>query len=67
MKLKKLDVICYTVCISCIVAGIVFSLVIIWGEVDNRIAWKGALTIAVLFFGGILTISVNKLIEDRKG
>ena len=63
MNLKQLNLICYTICIVCVVAGIVFALTLIWGDLENKLAWKGFLTIGVFFLASALTLSVNKMIE----
>ncbi len=63
MNLKQLNLICYTICIVCIIAGIVFALTLIWGDINNKLAWKGSLTIGVFFIASALTLSVNKMIE----
>ena len=67
MNLKGLNIVCYTICIICIVAGVVFALILIWGDVDNEIAWKGFMTIGVFFLGSVLTLSVNKMLERSPG
>ena len=61
VTIAKLNIICYSICIICIVAGVLFALYIIWGDVESRMAWKGFLTIAVFFLGSALTLSVNKM------
>jgi len=59
MKSKTLNKICFTICILCIVAGIVLGLALIWGSHDNAVMWKGLGTVSVLFVGSILTLVVN--------
>ena len=61
MNLKPLNTICYTICIICIVAGVLFSLILIWGDIENKIAWKGFMTIGVIFLASTLTLSVNRM------
>lgn len=61
MKLEKLNKICFTICIICIVAGSVLSLAMIWLELqDDKFVWKSWLTIGVFFLASALTLSVNK-------
>ena len=70
MDLQKLNKICFTVCIVCIVLGIVLALAMIWGEIKNNpLAWKCWLTIAVFFLGSALTMSVTRALgggSDKK-
>jgi hypothetical protein len=67
MNLERLNQICFTICIVCIVAGTVLSLVMIWGELhDNEFVWKSWLTIAVFFLAGALTLSVSKTLAWRR-
>ena len=61
MILDLVSKVCLTVCIVCIVMGLVLSLAIIWLELwDNEIAWKAWLSLTVFFLASALTISVNK-------
>ncbi len=66
MSLKHLNTICYTVCVVCIIAGVILALTLIWGGWENEIAWKGFMTIGVFFLASVLTLSVNQMI-DRPG
>lgn len=66
MNLRVLDKICFTICVVCIVAGTVLSLVMIWGEIaDNEFVWKCWLTIALLFLASALTLAVSKTFAGR--
>jgi hypothetical protein len=66
MDLDKLTRICFTICIICIVAGTVLSLVMIWGELhDNATVWKCWLTLATFFLAAALTMSVSKALRWR--
>ncbi len=67
MTLKHLNTICYTICIVCIVFGVILALTLIWGDWNNEFAWKGFMTIGVFFLGSALTLSVNQMIgrKDR--
>ena len=61
MNLQKLNKICFTICIICIVAGAVLSLAMIWLELqDEKFVWKSWLTIGVFFLASALTLSVSK-------
>lgn len=59
MDLKILNKICFTICIVCIVAGVVLGLALIWGTHDSEVMWKGLGTVAVLFMGSALTLAVS--------
>jgi len=63
--LRIVNRICYTVCIACIIAGVVFGLLIIWGEGHDRDRWKYLATIFVLFLASVLTLSVNRLLDKN--
>ena len=65
MTLKCLNTICYGICIVTTVLGAVFALLLIWGDVEDEMLWKGLLTIAVFFLVGAVTLSVNKMIEKK--
>lgn len=64
MDLKQLNAICYTICVVCIIAGVLFALVLIWGEFASALAWKGFLTIGVFFLASALTLSINKTLAQ---
>jgi hypothetical protein len=65
MDLKVLNRICFTICLVCIVIGVVFSLVIIWASISNEYIWKSYATIGVVFAGSALTLSVSKTFGGR--
>ena len=66
MDLDKLNRICFTICILCIVAGTVLTLVMIWGELqDNATVWKCWLTLATFFLAAVLTMSVSRALHWR--
>ena len=64
--MEKLNKICYTICIACIVLGVLFSILIIWGDVKGAVIWKSWITIAVFFCASLLTIGVNRIMENKK-
>ena len=66
MDLEKLNKVCYTICIACIALGVLFSLLIIWAEVKGDVIWKSWTTIAVFFVASLLTIGVNRMMENKK-
>ena len=61
MKLQMLNIICFTICVVCIVAGLVLGLVLIWGNVENSdLFWRAWITLAILFLASLLTMKVNQ-------
>ena len=67
MYLEKLNVVCFTICIVCIVLGTVLALAMIWMEItDNVFVWKSWLTIGVFFLASALTLSVSKTLSLRR-
>jgi hypothetical protein len=67
MDIKKLNKICFTICIVCIITGIVLGLALIWGSHDSEVLWKGLGTVLVLFFGSALTLSVSNAFSKKSG
>ena len=66
MNLQHLNKVCFTICIVCIVFGIVLSLALIWGEIRHaQFVWKSWLTIGVLFLASALTLSVSNAFGGR--
>ena len=67
MNLEKLNKICFTICIICIVAGTVLSLAMNWLELqDEKFLWKSWLTIGVFFLASALTLNVNKILARKR-
>jgi hypothetical protein len=64
--LKVVNRICYTICIICIISGVVLGLLIIWGDRQDRDHWKYLATIFVLFLASSLTLSVNRLLDKGR-
>jgi hypothetical protein len=66
-----INLICFAICVVCIVAGTTISILSIWNVVaKGYIVWKSLLTIGVVFLASLLTITVNKIIpthRERKG
>lgn len=66
MSLRFLDKVCFTMCLVCILAGTVLSLMMVWTEIrDNEFIWKCWMTILVLFLASALTLSVSKTFAGR--
>ncbi|MDP3980713.1 MAG: hypothetical protein Q8Q33_04790 [Chlamydiota bacterium] len=66
MRFEKLNNICYSVCILCVIIGTGFSLYLVWTEKDlGAIAWKTLTTISILFFASAITLAVNKTMSQK--
>jgi hypothetical protein len=65
MNIKALNKICFTICIVCIVIGILLGIIIIWDSQDSEVIWKGFGTVAVLFAGSLLTLTVSKAYAQK--
>lgn len=67
MNMKALRTICYTICITCIMAGTVMTFSMIWGSYESAILWKAWLSIGVLFFASAGTLIVSNLLGGNTG
>lgn len=65
MDLRALNKICFTICIVCIVIGVVLGLSIIWVTHTSEFAWKGFATVSVVFLGAALTLGVSTRFGGR--
>jgi hypothetical protein len=63
MKLDDLNRICFTICIICIIFGVLIAMGMIWWTGSNEIAMRGLATVGVLFLGASLTLSVSKTFD----
>jgi hypothetical protein len=62
-----INLICFAVCLICIIAGTTISLLAIWGVFETSYVFLRSLsTLGVIFLASIFTITVNKIIPiDR--
>ena len=61
MNLDKLNRVCFTICVVCIILGAVLSLAMIWLEIeDEKFVWKAWFTIVVFLLAAALTLSISK-------
>lgn len=63
MTLKRLNTICYTICILCIIIGTVLLVAIIWSEKTDMFLWRLMMTLGVFFLASSMTLSINKMLE----
>jgi hypothetical protein len=67
MNLNNVRSICFTVCIVCIVAGLLLGLAMIWGIVqDSEFAWKVYMTLGLFFVSASLTLSVARYLAPAR-
>jgi hypothetical protein len=65
--LTSINLICFVICVVCIVAGTTISILAIWGVVEKSyVILKTLLTFGVIFLASLLTITVNKLIPVHR-
>ncbi|MCE9603749.1 MAG: hypothetical protein K8U03_02475 [Planctomycetia bacterium] len=62
MTLKIVNRICYTIAIVCIIAGVVYGLMLIWGDYWDKDAWKGLASLSVVLLGAVMTLSINQIL-----
>ncbi len=65
MDLRFLNKICFTICIVCIVIGLVFGITLIWVSANSQIVWKGLLTVALVFVAAALTMTVSNTFQGK--
>lgn len=63
--MKKLRVICFTICIVCIVVAVPVSLSLIWGSASAGSLSRALASIAVLFLASLLTMGVARMVEPK--
>ena len=64
---STVNLICFVICLVCIVAGTTISILAIWGVVEkDYVVLKSLLTFGIIFLASLLTITVNKLIPVRR-
>jgi hypothetical protein len=60
MDLRVLNKVCFTICIVCIVLGVVTALTMIWMPGDNDTRWRLLATTGIVFLGAAATLSVTR-------
>ena len=61
MRTNTIRTICFTVCILCILGGMLLGIAMIWDWIkDNDFIRKAFMTLGVLFFASLMTLSVAK-------
>jgi arginine exporter protein ArgO len=64
---STVNLICFVICLVCIVAGTTVSILAIWGVVEkDYVVLKSLLTFGIIFLASLLTITVNKLMPVRR-
>lgn len=64
---STLNLICFVICLVCIVAGTTISILAIWGVVEkDYVVLKSLLTFGIIFLASLLTITVNKFMPARR-
>jgi hypothetical protein len=62
-----INLICFAICLVCIVAGTTISILAIWNVVaKSYIVWKSLLTFGVIFLASLLTMTVSKIIPVHR-
>lgn len=65
MNSQALNKICFSICIVCIVIGVMISLVMIWTPGINEVMWRCLGTVGIVFLGAAATLSVSKAFGGR--
>ena len=61
MRQDTIRTICFTVCILCIVVGMLLGIGVIWDWIDDSaLIRKSFMTLGLLFLASLLTFSVDR-------
>ena len=63
--MRAITIICFTICIVCILAAVVVSLFLIWGPGDIGTLWKSLVSIGVFFLASLVTIGVTTIVGPK--
>ena len=63
--MKSLTIVCFTICLLCIVAGVIVSLMLIWGPEETNTLWRSLASIGVFFLASLLTIAVASMVGPK--
>ena len=59
--MRTINIVCFTICIVCVLAAVVVSLFLIWGSGDTGSLWKSLASIGVFFLASLVTIGVTSI------
>lgn len=66
MRQDTIRTVCFTVCIICIVVGMLLGIVVIWDWIDDSaLIRKSFMTLGLLFLASLLTLSVARKLGMR--
>lgn len=60
MNPYNLNKICFTICIVCIVVGVVLGLVMVWTPGVSEVLWRLMATVGIVFLGASATLTVSR-------
>ena len=63
--MRAITIICFTICIVCILAAVVVSLFFIWGTGDIGTLSKSLVSIGVFFLASLVTIGVTTIVGPK--
>lgn len=63
--MKALRLVCFTICILCIVVAVVLSLFLIWGSGEPGTLWRSLASLGVFFLASLLTMGVVSMVEPK--
>ena len=66
MDSRRLNIICFTLSIVCVILGSMLAISMIWIEYPNQFLYKSWSTIGVVFLASIITLIVSKIFGTRR-
>lgn len=63
MTISTLNKVCYGICLFCIIACLVLTLLLIWAEFDDELFQKLLMSVVALLPASAITLNINKIIQ----
>ena len=63
LTLKQLDKVLYGICVTCIVLGLLFVVILIWGDWADELLGKAFSTNAAVFVASTLILAISRAIQ----
>lgn len=60
MNPHSLNKVCFTVCIVCIIVGVLLGLIMVWTPGVSEVLWRLMATVGIVFLGASATLTVSR-------
>ncbi len=67
MKTATLNKVCFAICITCIMVGVLLGMIMVWTPGINETLWRLMATVGIVFLGASATLTVSRTYMGPQG